>query len=280
MTTLLWRAGSHTIACGDRTLVMGILNVTPDSFSDGGRFFDPEVAVAHGLRMAEEGADIIDVGAESTRPGSDPVPAEEERDRLVPIVKRLTAELDLPVSADTRKAEVAAAAVEAGASIVNDVSAGRDSAMFGVVRDARAGYVAMHMLGEPKTMQMDPHYDDVVTEVKDFLAERVDAAVAAGIDAEHICVDPGLGFAKNFQHSMRLMREIDALLDLGRPLLVGPSRKSFIGEALGDAPIDQRMEGTLGSVAWMASRGAHIVRVHDVAPTVRLLAVVDAIRNA
>jgi dihydropteroate synthase len=280
VSTIVWRAGSHSLSCGERTLVMGILNVTPDSFSDGGRFFDPEVAVAHGIRMAEEGADIIDVGAESTRPGSDPVPPEEERDRLVPIVKRLTAELDVPISADTRKAEVAAAAIEAGASIVNDVSAGRDPATFGIVRDSGAGYVAMHMLGEPKTMQDEPHYDDVVAEVRDFLAERVDAAVAAGIDEDRICVDPGLGFAKNFHHSVRLMKEIDALLALGRPVLVGPSRKSFIGEALADAPIDRRLEGTLGAVAWMAARGAHIVRVHDVEPTVRLLAVVDAIRNA
>jgi dihydropteroate synthase len=280
VSAIIWRAGSHSLSCGERTLVMGILNVTPDSFSDGGMFFDPEVAVAHGIRMAEEGADIIDVGAESTRPGSDPVPPEKERDRLVPIVKRLTAELDVPISADTRKAEVAAAAVEAGASIVNDVSAGRDPAMFEIVRDAGAGYVAMHMQGEPKTMQDDPHYDDVVTEVRDFLAERIDAAVAAGIDVDRICVDPGLGFAKNFHHSARLMKEIDQLLSLGRPVLVGPSRKSFIGEALGDAPMDRRLEGTLGAVAWMAARGAHIVRVHDVEPTVRLLSVVDAIRNA
>ena len=280
MDALRWRAGTHTLVCGERTLVMGILNVTPDSFSDGGRFFDPETAVSHGIRMAEEGADIIDVGAESTRPGSDPVPAVEERDRLVPIVKRLTAELDVPISADTCKAEVAAAAVEAGASIVNDVSAGRDPGMFGVVRESGAGLVLMHMLGEPKTMQEEPHYDDVVTEVRDYLAERVAAAVAAGVDAETISVDPGLGFGKNFEHSTRLMKEIDALLPLGRPLLVGPSRKSFIGEALGDAPIDRRLEGTLGSVAWMAGRGAHIVRVHDVGPTVRLLAVVDAIRRA
>jgi dihydropteroate synthase len=152
--------------------------------------------------------------------------------------------------------------------------------MFGVVRDAGAGYVAMHMVGEPKTMQEDPHYDDVVTEVRDFLAQRVEAAVAAGIEADRISVDPGLGFAKNFGHSMRLMKEIDAFLELGRPVLVGPSRKSFIGEALDDAPIDRRLEGTLGSVAWMAARGAHIVRVHDVEPSVRLLAVVDAIRDA
>ena len=279
MGTLTWRTRNHTLVCGERTLVMGILNVTPDSFSDGGRFFDPETAVARGIRMAEEGADIIDVGAESTRPGSDPVPPEEERDRLIPIVKRLTAELDVPISADTRKAEVAAGAIDAGASIVNDVSAGRDPAMFAVVRDAGAGLVLMHMLGEPKTMQVEPEYEDVVREVREFLARRVDAAVAAGIDTDCISVDPGLGFGKNFEHSTRLMKEIDALLSLDRPVLVGPSRKSFIGEALGDAPIDRRMEGTLGSVAWMAGRGAHIVRVHDVQPTVRLLAVVDAIRR-
>jgi dihydropteroate synthase len=273
-----WRIRGRTLECGPRTLVMGVLNVTPDSFSDGGRFLDHEAAVERGLRMVAEGADILDIGGESTRPGSDEVPEGEELDRVVPVIKRLVAEVDVPISIDTRKPGVAAAAVEAGASIVNDVSGARDPGMFDVVRDTNAGLILMHMLGEPKTMQEDPHYDDVVAEVKAYLEERVTAAVDAGITRDRLAIDPGLGFGKNFEHSMALMRHTDAFLDVGLPLVVGPSRKSFIGEALGGEPVDRRMEGTLGAVAWMAAQGAHVVRVHDVEPTVRLLRVVDAIR--
>ena len=266
--------------CGERTLVMGIINVTPDSFSDGGRFFDPEVAVAEGVRMVADGADILDVGGESTRPGSDAVPAADERDRVVPVVKRLVAEVDVPISIDTRKAEVAAAALEAGATIVNDVTAGRDPEMFGLVRDSGAALVLMHMKGEPKTMQENPVYDDVVREVHDYLAERVEAAVEAGIERERVAIDPGLGFAKTTPHSLTLMKETPAFLDLGRPLLVGPSRKSFIGDALRGLPVGERMEGTAAAVAAMAFLGAHIVRVHDVPQMVRVVRVADAIRRA
>jgi dihydropteroate synthase len=280
METRIWRVGDRELECGPRTLVMGILNVTPDSFSDGGRFLDHEAAVAQGIRMAEEGADIVDVGGESTRPGSDEVPVEEEIERTAPVVKQLVSELDIPISIDTRKAEVAGAALDAGAVIVNDVSAGRDVDMFDVVRQTGAGLVLMHMFGEPKTMQSDPRYDDVVREVREHLGARLDAAVDAGIDRERLCVDPGLGFGKSYEHNLELMREIHAFLDLGVPVLAGPSRKSFIGKALGDAPMEERLEGTLGAVAWLAGQGAHIVRVHDVEPTVRLLKVVDAIRGA
>ncbi|HEX2032420.1 MAG TPA: dihydropteroate synthase [Actinomycetota bacterium] len=279
-THVTWRAGDHALECGLRTLVMGILNVTPDSFSDGGRYLDPELAVSRGVEMAAEGADILDVGGESTRPGSDPVSPAEERDRVVPVIKRLTAETDVPISIDTRKAEVAAAAIEAGASIVNDVSAADDPAMFGVARDGAAGLVLMHMRGEPKTMQDDPHYDDVVAEVRAYLADRAAAAEAAGIERERLCLDPGLGFGKSSSHSLQLMRENAALAELGYPLLVGPSRKSFIRDALGDAPIDRRREGSLGAVAYLAAHGAHIVRVHDVRPTVEVLRVVDAILSS
>ncbi|HEX6263446.1 MAG TPA: dihydropteroate synthase [Actinomycetota bacterium] len=277
MTT--WKLPDRTYDCDERTLVMGVLNVTPDSFSDGGRFFDPEDAVKQVLRMVEDGADIVDVGGESTRPGSDPVPPDEERRRVVPIVERLAQELEVPISIDTRKAEVAAAAVRAGATIVNDVTAGRDREMFDVVRESGAALVLMHMKGEPKTMQEDPHYDDVVREVRDFLAERVEAAVAAGVDREAICVDPGLGFAKTTPHSLAMMRHTDALLDLGRPVLVGPSRKSFIGDVLG-TEVTERAEGTVGAVCYMVARGAHIARVHDVRETVRAVRVVDAILRA
>jgi dihydropteroate synthase len=275
-----WRVGPRTLECGPRTLVMGVLNVTPDSFSDGGRFLDHERAVEHGLRMVEEGADLLDVGGESTRPGSDAVSVDEEVSRVLPVVKRLVAEVDVPISIDTRKAQVAVAALDAGATIVNDVSAGRDPGMFPVARDAGAGLVLMHMLGEPKTMQDEPRYEDVVTEVRQYLADRIEAAEAAGIDRNRISADPGLGFGKTSRHSLALMRSIDAFLDLGVPIVVGPSRKSFIGAVLGNAPVDQRLEGTAGAVAWMAGRGAHIVRVHDVGTMVKVLAAVDAIRSA
>ena len=280
METRTWRIGDRELEYGPQTLVMGILNVTPDSFSDGGRFLDHEDAVARGLRMAEEGADIVDVGGESTRPGSVEVPVDEEIQRTAPVVKRLVAELDIPISIDTRKASVARAALDAGAVIVNDVSAARDDQMFEVVREAAAGLVLMHMLGEPKTMQRDPHYDDVVRDVREYLVARRDAAVAAGIERDRLCVDPGLGFGKTYEHNLELMRQIDGFLDLGAPLLVGASRKSFIGTALADAPLEDRLEGSLGAVAWLAGRGAHVVRVHDVKETVRVLKVVDAIETA
>jgi dihydropteroate synthase len=280
MESKTWRVGDRELECGLRTLVMGVLNVTPDSFSDGGRFLDNSAAVAQGLQMAEEGADIIDVGGESTRPGSDEVSIEDEIERTASVVKQLVAELDIPISIDTRKPRVARAALDAGATIVNDVSAGGDPGMFDVVRDAGAGLVLMHMLGEPKTMQEDPHYEDVVQQVREYLRSRFRAAVEAGIDRDRLCVDPGLGFGKTYEHNLRLMQDIAHLWALGCPLLVGPSRKSFIGKALGDAPMEDRLEGTLGAVAWLAGHGAHIVRVHDVEPTVRLLKVVDAIRGA
>jgi dihydropteroate synthase len=279
VSDLLWRCGGHIIDCSERARVMGALNVTPDSFSDGGRFFDSEAAVARGMEMAAEGADLLDVGGESTRPGSEPVSAEEERRRVLPVIKRLAAEVDIPISIDTRKPEVAEAAVEAGASVVNDVTAGGDPRTFDVARETGAGLVLMHMRGEPATMQQLTDYADVVADVRDYLAGRVDAAVAAGVASECLCVDPGLGFAKTEEQSLRLIRETDALLSLGRPVLVGPSRKSFIGWAL-DLPVEQRVEGTLAAVAFAVSRGAHIVRVHDVRAAARAVRVTDAILRA
>jgi dihydropteroate synthase len=278
--TLSWRIGDRVLAYGGpRTLVMGVLNVTPDSFSDGGRFLDHEVAVEHGLRMASDGADLIDVGGESTRPGSDPVSAGEEIDRVVPVIKRLAAEVDVPISVDTRKPDVASAALDAGAVVVNDVSGGREQRLLEVVGDTGAGLVLMHMLGEPKSMQEDPRYEDVVREVRAYLEERLDAAVAVGIERDRVAVDPGLGFGKTYQHNLVLMRDVSAFLDLGVPVVVGPSRKSFLGKALGDLPVDRRLEGTTGAVAWLAGQGAHVVRVHDVAEMVRVLRIVDAIRT-
>jgi dihydropteroate synthase len=274
-----WRVRGREIVCGERTLIMGVVNVTPDSFSDGGRFFDPEAAVAQGLRLVQDGADILDVGGESTRPGSDPVPAERELDRVIPVIKRLVAEVDVPISIDTRKPQVASAAVEVGAVIVNDVAAGREPGMLDVVRETGAGLVLMHMHGRPKTMQREEPLvaETVVETVHRDLAERVDAAVDTGIERERLAVDPGLGFGKTETASLRLMREVDAFLDFGLPLVVGPSRKSFIGHALGDLPVDERIEGTAGAAAYMAARGAQVVRVHDVKEVARVLRVVDAI---
>jgi len=255
---------------------MGVLNVTPDSFSDGGRFLDLEAAVRRGIELAAEGADVVDVGGESTRPGSDPVPTQVEMDRVVPVIKRLAAELDTPISIDTTKPEVARAALDSGALILNDVTGGRDPRMLRVARDTGAGMVLMHMLGEPKTMQEDPRYDDVVADVRAYLGDRVDAAVRAGIERERLCVDPGIGFGKTLQHNLALLRRIGEFAEMGRPVMVGPSRKSFLGKILG-TDVDDRLEGTAGAVAWAAGHGAHIVRVHDVREMVRVVRVVDAI---
>ena len=245
----VWRIGERAFDCSERTLVMGILNVTPDSFSDGGRFFGEVYAARHAVQMVADGADVIDVGGESTRPGSDPVPVEEELARVLPVIGRLVDEAPgVPISIDTRKAEVAAAALDAGASIVNDVSGGADPAMFDVVREREAAIVLMHMKGDPKTMQEAPAYDDVVAEVRGYLRQRVEAAAFAGIEAERIAIDPGIGFGKDLEHNLTLMNRIDALLDLGRPVLVGPSRKRFIGTIL-DLPEDERDEGSVGAVA-------------------------------
>jgi dihydropteroate synthase len=271
--------GDQRLELGPTTLVMGVLNVTPDSFSDGGRFLHHEAAVARGVAMAQEGAAILDVGGESTRPGSEAVTVEEELGRVVPVIKRLAAEVDMPISIDTRKPEVARAALDAGAVVVNDVSGAREPGMVEVVAASGAGLVLMHMLGEPRTMQVEPRYEDVVREVRAYLAERIDAAESAGVRRERVAIDPGLGFGKTYEHNLELMRNVDAFLDLGVAVVVGPSRKSFIGTALGDAPVGERLEGTIGAAAWMAGRGAHVVRVHDVAPVVRALRVVDAIRG-
>ena len=276
----LWRVGERVFDCSERTLVVGILNVTPDSFSDGGRFLDRATAVAHATRMVEDGADILDIGGESTRPGSTTVSANEELERVHPVIERL-AELHpaVPISIDTRKADVAAEALDAGATIVNDVSAGADPPMFDVVRDREAAVVLMHMQGDPTTMQEAPHYDDVVGEVHEYLRQRIEAAELAGIDPDRIAIDPGIGFGKDLDHNLQLMQGVDALLDLGRPVLVGPSRKRFIGTIL-DLPEEERVEGTVGAVVWMVARGAHLVRVHDVREVVRAVRVSDAIARA
>ena len=273
----VWRCGPHVIPLRRRTLVMGIVNVTPDSFSDGGSYGGVDEAVMHARQMVGDGADLLDVGGESTRPGSEPVPADEERRRVLPVIEGIVKELpDLPVSIDTRKSDVASAALDIGATIVNDISAGADPSMFDIVRDAGAGMVLMHMRGEPKTMQEDPTYHDVVADVRGFLGSRIEAAVASGIDQEHLCADPGIGFGKTLEHNLSILREIGAFQHLGVPTLVGPSRKRFIG-SLTDTEVDERVEGTAGVVAWCAAHAVDVVRVHDVKQMTRVVRVVDAI---
>lgn len=258
---------------------MGILNVTPDSFSDGGRFATLEAAVAHGVEMAAEGADILDVGGESTRPGADPVSEAEELNRVVPVVTALARQTEVPISIDTTKAAVARAAMDAGAVIVNDVTALRaDPAMAGVVRDWGAGVVLMHMLGEPRTMQAGPRYGDVLAEVTAALVGWAEAARAAGIDRERIALDPGIGFGKSLEHNLALLRGLPGLAALGYPLLLGVSRKSFMQAALG-LPVDQREEATAAAVAWCVAGGASIVRVHDVLQMLRVVRMTEVIQG-
>ena len=253
-----------------RPLVMGIVNVTPDSFSDGGRHDSVEAAVAHGLKLAADGADILDVGGESTRPYSEPVAADEELRRVSEVVKRLAAEAGVPVSIDTSKASVAARAIALGAEIINDVTGLEgDAEMLRVARESGAGICAMHMRGTPQTMQIDPRYDEVVAEIHAYLAARRDALLAAGIPLEKICLDPGIGFGKTHAHNRELMANAGRFLDLGTPILVGHSRKGFIGksieQALGrPATLDELDAGTAGAACGLAAPGIQIVRVHAV----------------
>jgi dihydropteroate synthase len=244
---------------------MGVVNVTPDSFSDGGLFLDADAAVAQGERLAGEGADLLDVGGESTRPGADPVPAGEERRRVVPVVERLAA-TGAQLSVDTSKAAVAQAALDAGATFVNDVTALRvDPELAAVVAQAGCDCCLMHMLGDPRTMQEDPRYDDVVSDVKAFLEERIAFATRQGIAEERILVDPGIGFGKTLEHNLALLRRLDEIAALGRPVVVGTSRKSFLGKLTG-AEVDDRLPGTIATNVLALERGATVFRVHDVAP--------------
>jgi dihydropteroate synthase len=262
---------------GRRTWLMGIVNVTPDSFSDGGAFFDPERAVDHGLKLACEGADILDIGGESTRPGSRPVPEEEELGRVLPVVRALRRRTGVLLSVDTTKASVARAVLDEGADIINDVSALRsDRKMASVVAGSGAAVVLMHMLGTPATMQVSPHYDDLLGEVSAFLRERIASAAAAGIPEERVVVDPGVGFGKTLTHNLTLLDRLDVFGDLGRPVCVGFSRKAFIGAVLG-LPAEERLEGTLAVAAICISRGADILRVHDVGAVAKAARVAEAV---
>jgi dihydropteroate synthase len=259
--------------------VMGIVNVTPDSFSDGGEFLEPDAAVAHALELATDGADLLDIGGESTRPGAEPVGVQEELRRVIRVIAAIAERTDVPISIDTMKAEVAEAALAAGASFINDVTALRgDPRMVEVVAAAEAPVCLMHMLGEPRTMQDDPRYDDVVAEVAGFLAERAEVAVAAGVHRSRICVDPGIGFGKTLDHNLALLRRLDEIAALGYPVVVGVSRKRFLGVLTGAGERGREAASLVASLAALR-RGAWMVRVHEVRPVRDALAVEAAIEG-
>lgn len=260
----------------DRTLVMGILNVTPDSFSDGGKFFDADAAIDHGVEMAQQGADIIDIGGESTRPRSDPVSPEEELKRVRPVVEGLLQKVDVPISIDTRRPIVAKEIIELGAQMVNDVSGLRNPEMVSTVADLNVPVVVMHMLGTPKTMQEKPEYKDVMGEIIGYLRNQIENAVKGGIQRENIVVDPGIGFGKTVEHNLEIIRRLRELRSLGLPILVGASRKSFIGKVL-DLEETERLEGSLAALVLSIHSGANIVRVHDVKESVKASRMADKV---
>ena len=271
----VWRHRTGEIVL-DRTRVMGVLNVTPDSFSDGGLHYEYDAAVRRGLEIVEQGADLIDIGGESTRPGSDPVPADEEWRRVGRVIETLVHRTDVPVSIDTMKATVAEKALEVGASIVNDVSGMRDPVFVRLVAAKRAGGVAMHMLGNPKTMQQNPQYANVLGEVKAFLSDRILALEAAGVSSEAIAVDPGIGFGKSLVHNLALLRGLGELAALGHPVVVGVSRKSFIGKLAAGEP-GARLPGSLAAATFAVTHGAQVIRAHDVRETVQAMQIADAL---
>lgn len=270
--------------CAGKTLdlsqpqVMGILNLTPDSFFDGGRFTARDAAIKHAMQMIDEGAAIIDVGGESTRPGAQPVTAQQEMDRVIPLIETLAGEIPLPISVDTSKAEVMREAVSAGAGMINDVMALRDSGALEAAAEAAVPVCLMHMQGEPRTMQCNPHYDDVVDDVKTFLQQRLDACVASGIPQDRLIVDPGFGFGKTLPHNLALLDGLQNLEQLGVPLLVGISRKSMIGALLGERAVEERLYGSLAAAVMAAMKGSAILRVHDVQATVDALKIVSAVQ--
>jgi dihydropteroate synthase len=261
-----------------RPLIMGVLNVTPDSFADGGRFFDRAAALSQARALVAAGADILDIGGESTRPFADPVPLEEELRRVLPVIETLAPEIAIPISIDTYKAKVARAALEAGATLINDISALRfDPEMAPLAAGLQAPVVLMHMQGTPRDMQRRPHYDDLLGELRDFFQERLDYAAAQGLSADLLALDPGIGFGKTWQHNLEVLNRLDVFLDLGCPLLVGPSRKAFIGHILDLPAGEERDVGSLAALAVAVMRGAKIVRTHNVAYARQFLAVLEAI---
>ncbi|MHB9002900.1 MAG: dihydropteroate synthase [Coriobacteriia bacterium] len=269
----VWKCGRFEFSL-DRPLVMGIINVTPDSFSDGGVYNEPAAAVQHGLRLYQEGAHILDIGGESTRPGARAVTPSEEISRVRPVLARLV-QSQVPVSVDTRNAECARACLDAGASVINDIAGFRHESMIEIAAGGEAGLVVMHMLGEPGTMQNNPVYGDVVAEVRDWLLDRALALEDAGVARDRIAIDPGIGFGKNLAHNLALMRALPEFASYGYPVLVGVSRKRFIGQITGVEAPRERTGGSVAAAAWAVEHGAHIVRVHDVAETAQAVAVVS-----
>jgi dihydropteroate synthase len=272
-----WKLRSTQLTFEGLPAIMGIVNVTPDSFSDGGAYTNVELAVEHALKLAADGASILDIGGESTRPYSDPVSASEERERVVPVIKRIVAQCKTPISIDTSKASVARAAIEAGAEIINDVTGLEgDPEMIKVAVDSGAGVCAMHMQGTPQTMQDAPRYEDVVMDIHGYLRQRQQHLLASGVEAEKICLDPGVGFGKTHQHNLELLAQCDRFLDLGAPILIGHSRKGFLGKILGDKSAN-RDAATLGITLMMAQKGIQIIRVHEVEKTVMALKAFQAV---
>ena len=280
--------GRHHLELGRRTCIMGVINVTPDSFSDGGQFFDTDTAVSHALRLAEEGADILDIGGESTRPFSKSVSVAEECDRVLPVIEEIAARVEVPISIDTTKSQVARRALDSGAVIINDVSALRfDPGLAAVAVEFEAPLILMHMLGEPGTMQSAPYYADVVTDIKSFLAEAAERARSLGVSRDKLILDPGIGFGKTIDHNLSLIKHLGRFADLGLPLLIGTSRKAFIRRTVSGDPgkelSPQSTEvatGTQATVAAAILNGAHMVRVHDVASTVATAKLIDAVLSA
>lgn len=273
-----WPSGQLDFSAG--CLLMGILNITPDSFSDGGLYMNPDAAVQRGLEMVQQGAAIIDIGAESSRPGAKPVPAAEQIRRAIPVIQSLSRQIRAPISIDTSDPVVAQAALDAGAAIINDITGLASPQMAALAAQRQAPVVLMHMKGDPETMQQNPTYDDVVAEVLEFLAERAKSAETIGIPPERIFIDPGIGFGKTLAHNLRLLKHLELFCGLGYRALVGVSRKRFIGQITGKEPVDQRLMGTAAAVAVCVLKGASIVRVHDVAQMADVVKIIQAVQNA
>jgi len=282
MGEVRWKIGDEIFDLDSHGWIMGVLNVTPDSFSDGGRFFNAEKAVEHGRKMIVEGANIIDVGGESTRPGAEPVDGAEEKRRVIPVIRELAQQRRALISIDTSKAEVAEAALKAGAKIVNDVTGGRgDPAMWAVAAKHHAGIILMHMQGIPPTMQLAPHYGDVVSEVAYFFRQQSQRALESGIDCMTLAFDPGIGFGKTLEHNLSLLRNLERLRLLGQPIVVGVSRKAFLGKISGtNGSIESRLFPTVGFTSLLRFSGANVLRVHDIGPNLEALRVADALRSA
>ncbi|HZE57545.1 MAG TPA: dihydropteroate synthase [Chthoniobacterales bacterium] len=281
MGSTLWKIGGQSIDLAARTMIMGVLNVTPDSFSDGGEFFSTGKAVEQGKRMTSEGAQIIDIGGESTRPGAEAVSVDEELERVIPVIEQLRASVSVLISIDTSKAAVARAALDAGATIINDVTAGRaDPEMFAVAAERNTALILMHMQGTPRTMQVAPRYDEVVREVANFFRQRYERALEYGVDGMAIAFDPGIGFGKTVEHNLSLLGHLECLRIQARPLVVGVSRKSSLGKMIASAKMEDRLAPTIAFTALLRERGANILRVHDVRENVAALRATEALLKA